>query len=254
MLLQLINKLEVSEFCLFIKKYNLNQRAKVCGIDLKENYLNFKIYIELLEVPPINVIQEFLESTMALEFLKWSTYWDKTRYSSLAFGIKVDTEGNCKKYFHVKFKPCFDQILFDKQFFFLKLLRIDISSALKGISYEIDEHNNFYPKFYLYIKTPQDILKILAYKKMLHNLDINEIEELELYATENSFKINIINKIYDYKTKQKLEQTIPNKLLNSLKECEIILDCEPIYTGLTSNGTTSAYFSLTTKQNNILSI
>lgn len=254
MLLQLINKLEVSEFCLFVKKYKLNQRAKVCGIDLKENFLNFKIYIELLEVPSVNVIEEFLHSVNALEFLKWSAYWDKTRYSSLAFGIKVDTEGNYKKYFHVKFKPCFNQMLFDKQFFFLKLLRIDIGSALKGISYEIDEHDNFYPKFYLYIKAPQDILKILAYKKMLYNLDINEIEELELYATETSFKINIINKIYNYKTKQKLEQTIPNKLMRSLNECAAILDCEPIYTGLTSSGITSAYFSLTTKQNNILGL
>ena len=254
MLLRLINKPKVAQFCSFVKNHNLNQRAKVCGIDLKEDYLNFKLYIELLEVPPIDTIEEFLQTDVTSEFLKWSTYWDKTRYSSLAFGIKIDTQENYRKYFHVKFKPCFDQIMFERQFLFLRLLKINITSALKGISYEIDSDNKFYPKFYLYIREAQDIQKVLAYKKMLHNLDVKEIEELELYATETSFKINIINKIYNFKTKQKIEQTIPKELLLSLKECATILDCEPIYTGLTSSGTTSAYFSLTTKQNNILSI
>ena len=254
MIKSLINCLEVKDFCSFIKAHNLAQRAKVCGIDLASNYLNFKLYVELMQVPSNKIIEEFLDSKTTIQFLKWSEYWDSSRYSSLAFGVKIDTNGIFKKYFHVKFKPDFEEVMFANQFFFLKVFGIDLVTALKGISYEILADNSFYEKFYVYIKTPQDIAKVLAYKKMSYNLDLQQIDELELYATKNSLKINIINKMNDFVVEQNVWQTIPEKMQPILKECVQILDAEPIYTGITSAGIVSAYFSFTKKTDNLLNL
>lgn len=254
MLSELIHKSEVATFCSFVKYHKLNQRAKVCGVDLATNYLNFKLYIELLEVPSSNVIGEFLDPALALEFLKWCTFWDKSRCSSLAFGIKIDTNGCFKKYFHVKFSPNFNDVLFPSKFFFLKALRVDLNAALKGISYEIQSDGTFYQKFYVYIKDPREIKRVLAYKNMLYNLDVEEIDELELYATSKSFKVNVINKMDNYKVKQDVWQTIPAHLTSLLQECVEVLDCPPVYTGATSMGIVSVYFSFTTKNNNVLKL
>lgn len=254
MLAELIHNSKLNKFCSFVKFYNLNKGAKVCGVDLQQDYINFKLYIELLEIPSTEIINEFLEPNAAAEFLKWVPFWDETRKSGLAFGLKVDTSNIHKKYFHIKFKKNFNSLLFDKQFLFLKLLKINAVTLLKGISYEIETDNNFYEKFYVYIKDPLEIKKVLCYKKMLHKLDINEIEELELYATKNSFKVNVINKLDNFTVKQNIWQTIPDNLTHYLKECITILNCNPMYTGITSSGVVSAYFSFTKKDNNILDI
>ena len=250
----LIHNTDLVEFCLFVKKHKLNCGAKVCGVDLKEDYVNFKLYIELLTIPSQTIVQEFLDHKIALEFFYWANYWDTTRNSSLAFGLKADNNNVTRRYFHVKLKKTFESILFPEQFFFLKLLRIDVNSLLKGISYEIAKDNTFFKKFYVYIRNPVDIKKVLVYKKMLFDLDIEEIEELELYATNNSVKINIINKLHNFEVKQKVWQTIPNNLKSSLQHWATTLDCKPMYTGMTSSNIVSAYFSFTTKPDNILNI
>lgn len=255
MLSDLINKPEVRNFCLFIKNNKLNQKAKMCGVDVASpDYLNFKIYTELLDIPSKKINQEFLGKEIAKDFLYWSNFWDPTRSSGLAFGIKIDTKGVYRKYFHVKFKKDFDKILFENQFFFLKLLKIDVFKALKGISYEILSKDIYFQKFYIYVTNLDEIQRILSYKKMLFKLDPKKIQELELYATETSFKINIINKIDNFNTTQDVYQTIPTQSLPLIKECATILDCEPIYTGKTSLDVTSAYFSFTNKPNNILTL
>jgi hypothetical protein len=254
MLKELIHNFKVTEYCKFITSRELNKGAKVCGVDLKEDFLNFKLYTELLEIPSEEITEEFLGTRLAEEFYKWSSFWDKSRESGLAFGLKLDSNNVSKKYFHVKFKPCFDQVLYKEQFFFLKLLNINVTSLLKGISYEIESGDNFYSKFYVYVKNPIDIKKVLMYKKMLYNLNIDEIDELELYATEKTFKINIVNKTNNFVAKQDVWQTIPDAHKQSLKDCSVVLDCEPTYTGITTAGVVSAYFSFTKKSNNILNL
>lgn len=250
----LIYNPDLNSFCSFIKRNNLNKGARLCGVDLKGAYTNFKLYIELLQIPSNKLVLEFLGPTLGTHFFDWCRYWDDTRKSGLAFGIKVDTNNACKKYFHIKFKKTFDQVLFSSRFAFLRLLKIDINQLFKGISYEITSDKEFTEKFYLYIKDPLSIKKVLCYKQMLYNLDVNEIEELELYGTADSFKINIINQLDNFKVKQDIWQTIPSDLNPQLKEWSSMLNCDPIYTGTTSTGVTSAYFSFTTKRDNILNI
>lgn len=254
MLKSLINKPELLEFCNFIKKFNLNKGAKVVGLDLKENYLNFKTYIELQEIPNSEILTTFLGPNCEEEFKSLIPFWDKKRESGLAFGIKLDSKNNIKKYFHIKFKENLDLIMFKKQFLFLNLLKININSLKKGISYEIYSDSNFYKKFYVYIENPSDIKKVLACKKLLFNLSIEEIEELELYATEETFKINIVNRNDNFLVKQNIWQTIPGKYKTPLLEYSQILEAEPMYTGFTTEDIVSVYFSFTNKENNILNI
>jgi hypothetical protein len=254
MLKPLINKPELLEFCNFIKKFNLNKGAKVVGLDFKEDYLNFKTYIELLEIPNLEIINFFLGSNCSKEFETLLSYWDNKRESGLAFGIKLDSNNNIRKYFHIKFKETLDLIMFKKQFLFLNLLKIDINKLKRGISYEIFSDSEFYKKFYVYIEDPGHIKKVLAYKKLLFNLSIEEIEELELYATDKKFKINIVNRNDNFQVKQNVWQTIPEKYKTSLTEYSQILEAEPMYTGFTTEDIVSVYFSFTNKQNNILNI
>lgn len=253
MIKDLINNSYLQEYCQTIKYYGLNNGAKLCGIDVKEDYLNFKLYTELLEVPSTEIIATILGTKFVEDFVNWAQFWDTNRKSSLAFGFKIDTQDIYKKYFHVKFKPDFEKILFETKFLFLKALKINVNSLLKGISYEIISEEKYYVKFYVYVKDPQQIRKVLSYKNM-KNLDINEIEELELYATKDSFKVNVINKLDNFTVKQRVWETIPDKFKQTVKECESVLECSPIYTGITSQDVVSAYFSFTNKPVNILNI
>lgn len=227
---------------------------KLCGIDISENRIGFKIYIGLDTVPEPSILSNFYEPEIINEFFKWIKFLDKTRIFCLVLAAKVDNVGFCRKYFHIKFGEEFKEVMFPEQFLFLRLLKINIHSLLKGISYEIKPDNSFYKKFYIYIQDPLEIKKVLNYKKMANGLDIDEIEELEIYATENCFKINIVNKMENSIVKQDIWKTIPSNLKPHLEECAQILDCPPAYTGVTSSGVLSVYFSLTKKTNNILNL
>lgn len=254
MILEIINKPEMIDFCSLIKKHHLNKRAKVIGLDIKEDYLNFKLYTELLNFPEEEIINSFLEQNCAEEFKKYLKMWDPQRESGLAFGLKIDTLNNIKKYFHVKFKQSVDFLLFKNQFLFLNLLKINPLLLNKGISYEISSDLNFYKKFYVYVENPDQIKNVLSYKKKLFNLNIEEIQELEIYATSNKIKINIVNKNDNFLVKQNIWQTVPDKFHSILKEYSKILNSDPMYTGFTSEELLSVYFSFTNKKDNILNI
>lgn len=253
--MQLIKHPKVIDFCEKIKKFNLNTKAKGCGLDLKNEYENFKIYIEIPKLVNFEIIETFLGKQITKDFLYYIENWDSERKSGLAFGFKIDNKGNHKNYFHIKLKKEYKDILYKKNLFFLNLLKIPPYDLKKGISYEINHDYTFYKKFYVYIQNKQDIKKIMLYKLKDLKYDLNEIEELEIYATENNYKINVINRMHEnFNIKQNVWNCISDSYSGRISEYSSFLKCDPIYTGYTKDGTHSVYFCLTDKPNNILNI
>lgn len=254
MLSNLINNPIINNFCEKIKKFNLNKKAKLCGVDYGDNdYLNFKLYIELIDVPSKEILLNFLDEYNASRFLYYSKFWNKERESSLALGIKLDSNDKVDLYYHIKFDHIFPDENYLNNFIFLKFLNININSLLKGISVEICKEKKEYIKYYVYVNNPVDIEKILI-SKGYKGFSIKEIKELELYSSKDKFKINIINKIDNFTTKQDIWSTVPSKYIDLIKESSLILDSQPIYNGFTTTNIVSVYYSLTNKPFNILNI
>lgn len=252
--MNLIEHPKIKEFCERIKKYKLNSKAKVCGLDIKDDHETFKVYVELLSIPSIDIAEEFLGKQAAQKFLFYSKHWEPKRSSGLAFGIKVDNKGTIRNYFHIKFKDEYDNVLHKENLSFLGLLRIKLSTLKKGISYEIESENSYYDKYYVYVHDKEEIAKVLNFKHkdLLANLD--EIEELEIYSTATKYKINVVNKMYNYKVYQDVWQTIPASCVEQVQKYSILLQTEPVYTGFTKDGICSVYFSLTNKSSNVLTL
>ena len=252
--MNLLKHPRLEEFCNRIKKYELNSKAKVCGLDIKGEEETFKLYIELLQIPKPNIIKEFLGKMGTEKFLHYSKHWEPNRSSGLAFGIKIDNKGKIRNYFHIKFKEQYNDVLHKENLSFLGLLRIQLSSLKKGISYEIETEDKYYDKFYVYIHNKDEIAKVLNFKhkELFPNLD--EIEELEIYSTASKYKINIINKMYNFDVRQDVWQTIPPSCVKRVQEYSDCLQAEPVYTGFTKDSICSVYFSLTNKSSNILNI
>ena len=252
--MQLIQSPKLKDFCNKIKFYNFNKGAKVCGLDLTENYENFKLYIELPFVPSLQILNNFLPNNISEKFLYFSKYWDKNRSSSLALGYKIDNQLEAKDYFHIKFNKEFQEVFYGENLSFLKLLKINPSLLEKGISYEIKSSENYYDKFYVYVKNKEDIAKLISLKFKDVKIDVNEIEELEIYTTPKKYKINIVNKMNNFVVSQNVWQTIPKEYIDKVKEYSSYLGAEPIYSGFTKDKICSVYFSLTNKKENILNI
>jgi len=242
---QMISCPSVKQFCKDIHSYNIDNAAKMIGIDIKDAQLKrIKLYTELTEIPNVSVISNMLYPTEIDAFNEYMPWWDSTRASGLAFGVKTDIYNIPTKYFHIKFKPTYTNILYYNQFNFIKYLGIDFNSLLKGISYDNEKS-----KFYLYVNDKRDITRILKYKKIDNNVDVGLIEELEIYATEDSFKINIINNINNYSTKQNIKNIIPKNCLEIVSKIEYLVKSPPIYNGISTNNIYSVYYSLTNKEN-----
>jgi len=252
MLEKLIYSEGIASFCKKIKHYQFNTGAKVCGLDVGENFLNFKIYIELPSIPDFNTLCSFLPSNEASDFLQYANHWDKSRESSLALGFKIDSNNIAKNYYHIKFTPEYSDDNFNVNFEFLNILKIDINKLKKGISAEIPTSDTSYKKHYVYAHNPMHIEKILAFKNIKCKLE--QVEELEMYTSYNNFKINIVNFDDGFKVKQDVLSVIPNQYHDIIISCSKHLDSEPMYSGVTKNKIYSVYFSLTNKQNNIFAI
>lgn len=252
--MQLIESSLVKNFCDKIKFWNFNKGAKVCGLDLAEGYENFKLYIELPHIPSINVLNNFLPESLSQKFLHYGQYWDSSRSSSLALGFKIDNSLCFKNYFHIKFKNNFEEILYKENLSFLSLLKINPSSLLKGISYEIKDEKDYYDKFYVYVKDKIDIAKVLSFKFKDYKIDTKEVEELEIYATSEKYKINIVNVMNNFEVKQNVLDSVPERYHSRIKQYSTYLKAEPIYSGFTKDKICSVYFSLTNKQENVLNI
>lgn len=224
--------------------------TKLGGIDIKDDYLCFKIYIELYTFPTEQIITKYLTSKLITEIQGIQPYWDPARESGLGLGYKIDAAQE-RRYFHVKFNSKFSGGIPNKNISYLKILGIDFSTLLKGISYEIRTDETFYKKHYFYIKDPPSIKKVLLYHKIGDTLDLSNIEELEMYSTETKTKVNIINNNDNYQIKQNVWTSVPAKYVNTVKQCEEILNSNLLYTGTTSDGVFSSYFCLTKKQYNL---
>jgi hypothetical protein len=253
MIQHLIAHAEIINFCKNIKQYELNKNAKVCGVDYSNANTAFKLYVELIQVPSRQCIENFLPDVLIEDFLHYCTSWDSTRKSGLAFGIKIDNCYNTRIYYHVKFNKTYSFKEVSRQLNFLTLLGIKLNDVEKGISVEYDSKNVLMVKHYFYIKNKTHIAKILAYKKW-SNVDLSNIEELEIYATPTKHKINIIHIDEDYKIKCNIWEMIPVRYQEQVKQDSITLSSEPAYVGRTSDDVLSIYYSLTNKQDNILDI
>ena len=252
MLDKLIYSKHIAEFCSKIKQHQFNKGAKVCGLDVGENFLNFKIYIELPDIPSYNTLCDFLPPADAEQFLYYADFWDKSRESSLALGFKIDSNNVAKNYYHIKFIPDFQGNEFNINFEFLKILNIDINTLKKGISAEIPTNNTSYKKYYVYAHSVTHIEKILAFKNI--KCAVNQVEELEMYTSHNNFKINIVNFDDGFKVKQDVLSIIPSRHHEYIASCSAYLDSKPMYSGVTKNKIYSVYFSLTNKNQNIFEI
>jgi hypothetical protein len=242
-----------------VKQEKLNKwgdltQAKLCGVDFNFKETTFKFYLELKSFPSISLLENFFFKNVAEEIASYEPYWDPTKCSGLGLGFKINTKGTYRNYFHIKFNSLYKDMLYSNKFAFLKILGIDTKNLDRGISFEVPNNQEAYKKFYLYIRTPQEIKKVLASKNITTDLDISKIEELELYASPNTSKINIINNNDFYKISQSLWDTVPKCYEDQVKECEAQLQSPLLYTGFTADGTFSCYFSLTNIFPNIVNL
>lgn len=158
--------------------------SSMIGFTIKGNYLQFKNYYELKEIPSDEQLAEFLPEIESFKMV--SQFWDKSVKSSLALGLKLDNKGKETKYLHVKFGINSDFVLQPKPAF-IKLL--EERRPESGLSYEYTD-GNVLKKHYLYITNKNDIEKVLKLSKIEANpLDL---EHLECYYTDEDFKVNLI--------------------------------------------------------------
>lgn len=220
-------------------------QAKLCGLDFNSEELTFKVYLELNDFPTISILEQFFSVEVSKEIFSYKEFWDPSKCSGLGLGFKISTNGSYRNYFHIKFKSSYNNILYPNKFAFLKILGIDLTLLNCGISFEVPNNKEPYKKFYTYIQSSADIKKVLVTKKINAELDLTQIEELELYASPTTFKVNIINNNDFYQIKQSLWNTVPQKHAEELKGYEKEIGSPLLYTGFTNNDTFSCYFSLT---------
>lgn len=239
---------------------SLDNQAKLCGVDLYEDYLAFKLYIELKDLPQTDQLLKFVPSSCIDEIRELIPFRDTCLGSSLGLGYKLDNKGVYRNYLHLKVNPsCTSKILTEsfkecKTFYQnFKLIGINPHALIKGISYEIFS-NEIIKKVYLYIKDPFQIKKMLLYKKLYQNLNLEYIDHLETYVSPTTTKINIINNNDYYIIKQDAWLVVPEHYKTTLKNFESLLDTKLLYTGFRDDSIFSAYFSLSNLPNNVLGI
>lgn len=164
--------------------YHSTTYSSMIGFTIKGNYLQFKNYYELKEIPTDEVLSEFLPEIESFKMV--SQFWDKSVKSSLALGLKLDNKGKETKYLHVKFGVNSDFVLQPKPAF-IRLLEEPRPES--GISYEYTG-KKVVKKHYLYITNKDDIKKVLALSKIEANPE--DLEHLECYYTDDDFKVNLI--------------------------------------------------------------
>lgn len=253
MIKKLLQDPTLLEWCKSVSKEN---GAKGCGVDFSSNFFALKVYVGLESVP--TNLADFVDYNTLKEINKLLPYWDKTRESNLCVGYKIDSQGNRRKYFHMKLISKFNQYLYEKELLFLKLCGINLSLLPKGISYEmnVDNPSLSYKKYYFYVKQRSDIHKVLLFKQMASRLNIEDIQELEIYCTENKHKVNIVNNLNEQFLPSQMNtyECVPQEYYSYIKEIEQYLNTQLAYTGKTSDDVYSAYFSLTNKKNNLLNL
>lgn len=224
---------------------------KVGGFDFYQNEATFKIYLQLKELLPNSILLDFVSKDALSEIRKFEKFWDSKRESSLAIGLKIDTQENIRQYYHIKFNSDFSEINHADQLTFLRLCGISLKNIPKGISFEMPLNKHVYEKkYYYYIKNKFDIKKVLILKNMENGLDVSHIDELEIYATPSKSKINVVNNNDNYIIKQRsIWQSVPQLYHNRMREAEALL-CSPLmYTGKTSEDVYSGYFCLSNTSN-----
>jgi len=164
--------------------YHSTDYASMIGFTIKGEYLQFKNYYELREMPTDEQLVEFLPEIDSFKMV--TQFWDKAVESSLALGLKLYNKGKDTKYFHVKFGVNSSFVLQPKPAF-IKLLEEPRPDS--GISYEYTD-KKVVKKHYIYITNKNDIEKVLKLSKIKANpLDL---EHLECYYTDDDFKVNLI--------------------------------------------------------------
>lgn len=158
--------------------------SSMIGFTVKKDYLQFKNYYELKEMPSDEQLTEFLPEIDSFKMV--SQFWDKNVKSSLALGLKLDNSGKETKYFHVKFGDL-SRFVIQPMPAFIKLL--EEKKPDSGISYEYTD-GEVVKKCYLYIINKSDIEKILKLSKIEANS--TDLEHLECYYTDDEFKVNLI--------------------------------------------------------------
>lgn len=271
MLDQLIKHESIVDFCDAIKFYNLNQYAKLCGVDYFMENTAFKIYVELKEIPTKEQCKRFLQDDKTIElFMQNLSYWKPERESSLAFGIKIDNNFHVRTYFHIKFD---ENYLFEDPNVSLltrfKLIGIDFNKKLKGMSVEYNLNTNkLLTKNYYYVTNKIEMLKIVGFENIKkESFNIDDLEELEIYTTPLMYKINVVKKYMHEDAMNSRHLVIPKlqepeiyKLIpidyhEKVKKDSEILEVPPYFVGLTSDKKRiSVYFSFTKKENNILGL
>jgi hypothetical protein len=176
------------DFITYIKKviginYYSRSYSNLMGFTIRENYLQFKNYYELKEIPTDELLSEYLPEIETFKMV--SQFWDKNVKSSLALGLKFDDK-NETRYFHIKFGS-FSRFVIQPKPSFIKILEYKIPNS--GISYEYT-NGVVLKKHYTYIENKNDIAKVLALNKL--KIDPLELEHLECYYTDSDFKVNLI--------------------------------------------------------------
>jgi hypothetical protein len=234
------------EFVNYMKKvidinYYSTAFANLMGFTIHGNYLQFKNYYELKEIPSDELLAEFFPEIESFKMV--SQFWDRAVESALALGLKVDKD-NTTKYFHVKFGG-YSKFVLQPKPAFIKLLEEKRPNS--GMSYEYTG-DKVVKKHYLYIENKDDIKKVLALSKIEANPE--DLEHLECYYTDNDFKVNLIyttpeaNKL-DLKELDKETKQTYDEVVSFLSKHN-----KPIwYTGLSKSKKLSVYFTTTDDKN-----
>jgi hypothetical protein len=200
------------------------------------NPITLKLYAELTSTTEV-LSGTYLNADAKVLFKTYSGYHIKNVSSSLAVGVKVNTHSG-RRYFHIKLIPSAPIQEFSKRMKWMKYLGINIKELMKGISYEFAPDFTL-SKSYYYIEQIDDIAKFIALRKLAVN--INAIEHIELYFTENDCKYNLIFKQADTELSRSLLTPEENRKMDSILT---IIQQPILYVGRTKHDTT-AYFSFT---------
>lgn len=211
--------------------------SNLLGFTIQGDYLQFKSYYELKDVPTTEQLLTCLPE--ADSFLKEAVLWDRSLKSSLALGLKID-ENSIVQYFHVKYGKNSPEV---KHLPFISVL--EDKKLLGGISYEY-KNGVVEKKNYLYVTNKNDMKKLLIIKRI--DADAEKLEQIECYYTDDDFKINLV---YDQPTDAKIDPIISKldrKTIDRYKSVLLFLiGCDkPIwYVGVTNSKKLSVYFTVT---------
>lgn len=240
---QIHNSKEVQGFLDLTNFYNINHKKGIgVSLDEQENFM-LKYYVEIKEKDNEFQYTDFINDKEKI-FYKLLPFVDFSRHSSLAIGLKVNTNGEIFKYIHFKFR---DLVLKNKSY---KFKFANFEKCRYG--YSLEYNKTFTKKkryFYFHDNNNKE------YIKKIYGLavDTKGVSHYETYQTKDNVKINIVFDIFKNKqiTKDFLAKNNFAKFENNINAFNLFFKKSPLYFGFDKEDNISFYYNFNETLDNI---